>query len=88
VPQEHRKKILFEATKRPLKKRKIKIYDVESEDENCGILYEEREDENLEEYFDELNENHSEQLDRFPEADDFFLIRFQINKNKNLLFIW
>jgi hypothetical protein len=41
----------------------------ESEDDNCGIPYEEREDEDLAD-FDQLNENRFKELDRFPKADE------------------
>jgi hypothetical protein len=66
------------ATKYPLKKCKRKYYELESEDENCGILYEES---------DQLNENNFEESDRFPEVGDFVLIRFHINKNKKSVFM-
>jgi hypothetical protein len=46
----------LEATKCPLKECKQKIHQLESENETSGILYEEREEEDLED-FDQLNKN-------------------------------
>jgi hypothetical protein len=50
-----------------------------------GILYEGSEGEDLED-FQQLNENNFEELDRFPEVDDFVLIRFHINKSKKSVY--
>jgi hypothetical protein len=34
----------------------------------------------------QISANDLEELDRFPEADNFVLIRFQINKNKKSVY--
>jgi hypothetical protein len=70
----------LEATICHFKKCKWRIYYRESEDENCGILCEENEDEDLED-FDQCNEYNFKELNRFPEVDNFALIRLWINGN-------
>lgn len=59
---------IVESHKRPLKKSTRKIGYIKSEVDNCAILHEDNEDEDLED-FDQLNENKCEEMDRFPKVD-------------------